>query len=614
MVSVQGRSFFIENCLGQACLGAPNPLLVGKHTDVNGSDPATIDQQERCADGHANPPTNNTRCSRCLKNFAPVPSARNQCLPCAGKDGDGDTAVLFLIGILAFVLFVLLLAQKVRSKGKKKAASSTLKRTLLSHVQMISIIMSLNVQWPAAIRTVLVGISGLISVSGHTSALHCSSVSELSPADIHYATLTTAVLLPFIVCVTSVVYWFFCVPRVPMCRCTKKKDKMRRSTCQLKKKPFVVNQRGSHRDQRHSHKNKHTTSSTITRAVGWKSTRDGWITTNVYFVYIALPSVVRMSFETFQVQEICGKQYLALDDTELFDGMRRVQFADLVAIPAILLYIVVLPMLTMLYLWRQHSIMFTDSKIVFRFGLLYSGYARNRWYWEIVVVARKIVLCFIVTFGRSNELQLHFALGVLIFMLYCQECGKPFENTTTPTSAKEEAQQRMLHMMEVSSLVVLIILAWVAMVFNVSPCGNDDWHCVVLSLLVFGSNLVFVGMCSFVFIRAFAHGNTKALAKVVNLFRKTGLVVGGGSGGGGKNKNIISVESVNDEVFGASMTVKMNPLASRSNRLKFARQRRNAKAGGAVEVELAVMNVVGEQTADEQTAASTESTTSTDKK
>ena len=372
----------------------------------------------------------------------------------------------------------------------------------------------------------------------------------------------------------------------------------------IKKNPFVVNQRGSHRDQRHSHKNKHTTSSTITRAVGWKSTRDGWITTNVYFVYIVLPSVVRMSFETFQVQEICGKQYLALDDTELFDGMRRVQFADLVAIPAILLYIVVLPMLTMLYLWRQHSIMFTDSKIVFRFGLLYSGYARNRWYWEIVVVARKIVLCFIVTFGRSNELQLHFALGVLIFMLYCQECGKPFENTTTPTSAKEEAQQRMLHMMEVSSLVVLIILAWVAMVFNVSPCGNDDWHCVVLSLLVFGSNLVFVGMCGFVFIRAFAHGNTKALAEVVNLFRKKSA---------GKNHNtsirippsntttfhsvteMFPTESVTDQVLGA-VTLKQNPLANGRNRLEFARQRAAAAAAAAsetkkeeVQIELTMM-------------------------
>jgi hypothetical protein len=77
--------------------------------------------------------------------------------------------------------------------------------------------------------------------------------------------------------------------------------------------------------------------------------------------------------------------------------------------------------------------MWTNRKMVFRFGLLYSGYAKDRWYWEIFVVARKIVLIFIVTFGRSNESQLHFASGVLICILYLQERGKPFEEHTALT-------------------------------------------------------------------------------------------------------------------------------------------------------------------------------------
>jgi hypothetical protein len=83
------------------------------------------------------------------------------------------------------------------------------------------------------------------------------------------------------------------------------------------------------------------------------------------------------------------------------------------------------------------------------------------------------------------------------------------------------------------------------------------------------------------------------------------VVGGGGGGGGGKNKDdkdsrgggakksieMFQVEHVNDEVLGA-VTLKMNPLADRSNRLKFARER-NARAGDAkasgVEVELVVV-------------------------
>ena len=43
-----------------------------------------------------------------------------------------------------------------------------------------------------------------------------------------------------------------------------------------------------------------------------KSTRDGFIATNVYFVYIIFPSIVRMSFETFQCQEICSRIFFMI--------------------------------------------------------------------------------------------------------------------------------------------------------------------------------------------------------------------------------------------------------------------------------------------------------------
>jgi hypothetical protein len=576
-----GLSF--ENCLGEACLGAPNSLLAGKYRDVNGSDPATIDQIERCAHGHANPPINNTRCSQCALNFAPVSSSGGKCIPCTGDSGQGDTAILIIIGVVAFSLFALLIALKMKSSGKKKAAHSTLKRTLLTHLQMISIVMSLNVQWPETVRTILVGISGIISISGHTSALHCSSVNTLSIADIHYATLSIAAILPVVVWLVSWSYWFICVPKVPVLGCSKN---LRHSKCTLKKNPFVVN----------------TIKTSNTKGTDlWKSTRDGWIATNVTFVYIVFPSIVRMSFETFQVQNICGMQYLAMDDTELFEGKRRQLFAEYVALPALLLYMFLLPILTMVYLWKQHSVMFTDRKMVFRFGLLYSGYVNDRWYWEIFVVARKIVLIFIVTFGRSNESQLHFALGVLICVLYLQERGKPFEEHTESILKKEKQQQHMLHLSEVSSLVVLLIMVWVAGFFNVSSCTEEAWDCVVLSSVVFCSNLLFVATCSYVGCRAFAEKNHLAqkVVSMSNIFRKNSSadvidVINPQKRGTALrqstefNEEMFPEQSIEDKAFG-NVTLKTNPLADGLNRLSFAKEQR-AASGKSAEVELTVID------------------------
>ena len=44
-------------------------------------------------------------------------------------------------------------------------------------------------------------------------------------------------------------------------------------------------------------------------------TRDGWIVTNVLVLYIFIPSIVKVSLEMFQWEEICDKYYWALDDT-----------------------------------------------------------------------------------------------------------------------------------------------------------------------------------------------------------------------------------------------------------------------------------------------------------
>jgi len=244
--------------------------------------------------------------------------------------------------------------------------------------------------------------------------------------------------------------------------------------------------------------------------------------------------------------------------------------------------------------------------MVFRFGLLYSGYAKDRWYWEIFVVARKILLIVIVSFGRSNESQLHYALGVLIFLLYMQERAKPFEDHNDSTSAKEKKQQHMLHLSEVGSLVVLLTMVWVAVFFNVSPCTVNGWDCIALSIVVFCSNLLFIAMCSYVGFRAFAERNhlNEKIANMSSLFRmKTVAKIETTSQSSTKTDLDIAAEtfpteSVNDKVLGAVM-LKQNPLANGKSRLSFARQRKAYMLGGKIEGEVELTNVSEKDTCSE---------------
>jgi hypothetical protein len=163
----------------------------------------------------------------------------------------------------------------------------------------------------------------------------------------------------------------------------------------------------------------------------------------------------------------------------------------------------------------------------------------------------------------------------------------------------------MLHLSEVSSLVVLLIMVWVAVFFNVSRCSANEWDCVFLSFVVFCSNLVFIAMCSYVGCRAFVeknHLNEKVIS-MSQLFRKKSSADGmnfrnGTSIDTGKNMNARSSsgkhgrhrltaadrrstefhatmfpeQSVGDKRLG-NLTLKMNPLADGLNRLGFAKER-----------------------------------------
>ena len=418
---------------------------------------------------------------------------------------------------------------------------------------MISIVMSLNVPWPSFVRNLLVGVSSVMSVSSQSSTFQC--INGYSVAEIYYGTLVLAVALPVIVAIISWIYWFVCVPQCPVLGCTKN---IRLSDKCIKKNPFVSTVSTAPTAPTSDNAGHNERSSQVSfvsegGVLNWKSTRDGFLFTNVYFLYLIYPSIIRMNFEIFQCETLCAESLyvLAIDESEQCYSFRHQAFLFVVAVPTLIL-IPVSIMLALLYLRVHRHELKTNRKLILRFGLLFSGYASHRWYWEIFVILRKVVLIVIVTFGRSNQSQLHFSLGSLVVMLYLQERGKPFEDERTGSSHtfcccsssdrstqtalvlqpslmqqqifnKERAQNHQLHLVEIGSLVVLCTMSWVAVFFTLEGSETIDNPNVfaptiafVLGFLVIMSNVVFVLICGYLVCRKFDEKNhlTKALGDV----------------------------------------------------------------------------------------------------
>ena len=277
-------------------------------------------------------------------------------------------------------------------------------------------------------------------------------------------------------------------------------------------------------------------------------------------MYIFNPSIITSAFRMLEFETICGKEYWAYDDSVLYAQGVHFTLLVAVAIPALLFYAILCPILALLYL-GVHRDRQTNPKLLFRFGLLFSGYAEDYWWYEIFIYLRKLCIILIVTFASSNTQQLHIALGVLIVLLYLHENLQPFGIAASTTT------NSLLHRMEASSLLILILMVWSAVFFVVNPCDDVDIVCSALGVSVLGVNIIFAVICTYVFLHSFGKRNKLSdkismLAKAFSSSKKTIDTSGNGATNG-----------CGSVLFPSVGSVKMNPLSNGKSRTEFSQER-----------------------------------------
>ena len=157
---------------------------------------------------------------------------------------------------------------------------------------------------------------------------------------------------------------------------------------------------------------------------------------------------------------------------------------------------------------------------------------------------RKVALIVIATLAKDSLLQLHYAVAILVLILYMQEHWKPFHEDSSilidtrttaagnvapaPGSAAAvktvdaDARKRhsrnlyLLHTSEVSSLILCIGIVWVAAFVSVSPCRDYEWICSGMSVVMIGSNAAFAMFVSVTFVKFFAKRHLKNGEKLAN--------------------------------------------------------------------------------------------------
>ena len=513
-VPVTEKDLFAECLYPLACLGRTSPL------PNNNMGPNTS-----CANqlGFKN---NSRLCQACASGFSRT--SKSSCISCTNEDGSGKSFVLVLAVLATFLMFVGMITMRMRAfrtfdaQRRRKSLHSTIKKILLSHIQTLGIVLSLSVPWPAILGNVLNSAASIASFSEGVNHFECLN-KDMDHADFYNGVLVFAAVGPLVFVGFIALYWFVLIHWCGVFKCG---SQIRRGALCPKNTSTgstlaIINTKRN---------------STGRRKMTY-SDADAFVSTSVLLWFIILPSLLQIGSSSLKCYGVGDKSYVFIDlEKECFQDDHLV-YSLLVAGPMIFLYGAVLPGYFLLRLQRVGESRLTKPSLVLRWGMLHSGYRKEKFWWEGIVLLRKYVIIVLVTFDNRGEFQLHMATAVLIVALHLHDSNYPFGHR------RSNSMNSILHRYEMASLVILLFMVWSGVFFSLRLCPN--WECDFFSVIILGANFAVVCILMVMFLKEFWKRN--------NCPKKISKCLGrSGSGGGNSIGGNSGASSLGDDSLGGN--------------------------------------------------------------
>jgi uncharacterized protein YpmB len=131
--------------------------------------------------------------------------------------------------------------------------------------------------------------------------------------------------------------------------------------------------------------------------------------------------------DMFNCQDLDGELRLVVDlQVICYQGLHQ-YFAFIVALPCLLLWGLGIPYLVFVMM-RKESDKLETVAVKQKFGFLYTGYKRHNYFWEIVIMYRKIFCIFIAVFLNrvGNIVQALILLILLVAFSMANSSNRPF--------------------------------------------------------------------------------------------------------------------------------------------------------------------------------------------
>lgn len=369
-----------------------------------------------CAEGYFG-----NLCQQCLTDYSRT--GRFQCTKCPNKASNISISTLIIIA--ALIVLALIVWTAINSALKPQSLIATYIKIFTNYLQMVVVSASLNLNWPDFAKTFLNSQEMAGGLAEQMFSFECL-FQDTSTSQVFYTKLRTYAVLPLALFLLTLLTWGLLL----WC---KKVDRLARKI----------------------------------------------VASIVIILFILHPSLTKAMFSLFACMDLGDGQLWLINDLSITCWEQsHVKEILTVVVPSMAVYVFGLPLLSLCYLAKKRlKLESIEMKMMLCF--LYKGYQRKQFYWEFVILYRKVLMIAASVFLASVSITVQSltVLAILLLSLFLQILINPF-------------YERSLNRLEVKSILVSAVTIYAGLYYATSrlnPTTN-----IVLFVIMILANVYFL--------------------------------------------------------------------------------------------------------------------------
>jgi len=364
-------------------------------------------------------------CQSCEIGFSRT--SNGQCVKCA--EGVSNIMILLVLSVFIIGIACLLVKTTLKSAFSPKALHSIYIKIFTNYLQLVFLTTQFNLKWPSTIVNLFAVQKSMGSTLEQIFSFDCYGTGNeaIDSSKAYYSKLILFAILPLGIFAISFLYWA--------------------SLCLY-----------------------YDTNSYIKREL---------FTTAIVLFFLVYPNIAKVMFSHFSCIAIDFKGNFLQENTQIECWVKDHTFYSIiVAIPSIILWAIGFPTLILVIMIKRRSVLYQDTNKVI-FGFIFNGYKIQKFYWEFIIMYRKILIITISVFmsNGSTTVQALTVVIVLILSLYFQYSSKPYSRSE-------------LNYMETEALLTAVTTIYCGLYYLTNL--TDEGVKLFLFFIILGGNLYFM--------------------------------------------------------------------------------------------------------------------------